>query len=509
MKKHLILIIILLILIFPVRNARGSELSKIIDQVTGFTLCNIPLITTIPGMSDNCAQTNPEHLDLVTVATGRLLIRTGFGCGNNFYERNENKETGDITGKNLDKRVVLLGDSLTMFGGFDEVWNAYLGGGIYKVMNKGAAGATSSAWKEHFEICINAKEPKDDPWASPPWNLGVPAGGYGRPQLPPRTIMMIGGNDFHVYKGMLQAMWWAVPLRRLNVVHNIEKLITYHHQGNNGCGDYRRVKNDAGEVTGIDPVSPDNEGKCPDNYKDDKIDYKDWGLGRLFVLLGNIPAISLDTTLVPGFDNLLRSLGLYNRPNDDIASNDNIKQADLHGDALTASLFEGYYEAYIEGLLAMYTLNMIAEQQNCGNLFGNCKDHTWASRQMYKLQFTSGAMSIVRGGVPYIHMYSFFRDNPANNRGCWWCADRGLWMGDKENYNHIFWSSNDGIHVNHINGYLRWGSIVTPFMSKYKMDEEDRRNDGVDAPGGEVTIPQGCDDLCLYVLCVMTGYCKN
>ncbi|MCP5494324.1 MAG: hypothetical protein H7A23_07190 [Leptospiraceae bacterium] len=99
------------------------------------------------------------------------------------------------------------------------------------------------------------------------------------------------GNDFHSYKGMLQAMWWAVPFRRLNTVYNIEKLITYHHQVNDGCGDYFRVTENGKKR--LDPDNPrrkNPDGSCIDKDGDGN-DYKDWGIGRLFVLLGNIPAV--------------------------------------------------------------------------------------------------------------------------------------------------------------------------------------------------------------------------
>ncbi|MCB1194455.1 MAG: hypothetical protein KDK90_28745 [Leptospiraceae bacterium] len=294
MKKYLILILILLVSIFPIRNIKGSDLSVLIDKLKGFTICQLKFYQAIPGMADNCARTTELYdFDPTPIVTGRVLIRSNFGCGNYFYKREFNKDINAFTGQNHDKHVALIGDSLTMFGGPSEIWDSYLGDGAYHVLNMGAAGSTSSAWKEHFETCIFGGE--KDPWiglgqAKPPNGINE-GGGYGRPQMPPRSIMMIGGNDFHSYKGMLQAMWWAVPFRRLNTVYNIEKLITYHHQVNDGCGDYFRVTENGKKR--LDPDNPrrkNPDGSCIDKDGDGN-DYKDWGIGRLFVLLGNIPAV--------------------------------------------------------------------------------------------------------------------------------------------------------------------------------------------------------------------------
>lgn len=479
------------------QHANAGDIQEFWNKIASYTYCQIPIFNDIPGMTESCAKGNPDtSLDLTPIASGRLRIRNHFGCNKNFYDDRTDDNDGT---KNFDKHVVLLGDSLTDFGGDEVLWNLYLGNGRYNVLVKGAAGATSSAWKDHFDTCVT----RQDPFAS----LGPPAGDYGRPQAPPRSIMMIGGNDFHVFKGMLQAMPWAVPLRRLNTVYNIEKLITYHHQGNNGCGDYKRVIEN-GEVTGMKKVISNPDGTCSIEgmeAKDGK-NYENWGIGRLFVLLGNLPAVSLDPTSIPGYVESLKRLGLWERPNDDIANKDNLNQAELTNDALVVSMLRSYYEAYIGNLLSTYLLDTIVEIQNCGKL-SSCKDNTWVSRQMYKLQFTSHAMTIIRKGVPFIHMYSLFRDVSANNNGCWWCADKTYWMGSEYTGIHTI-SLKDGIHINYPNGYLRWGGIVTPFMEQLKMDQDTRLYDGVETPGGEVVIPQGCDDLCLYIICVMTGICK-
>lgn len=523
MKKKLILFITMLVSIYPVKNTNGSELSVLIDKVKGNTICKLKFFQAIPGMVESCSKTTDIYkFDIIPNMTGRWILREKLGCG--YYAYDARIDPDDPTkviapdgrgGRNEDKHVALLGDSLTMFGGDSSIWDQYLGGGAYHVLELGAAGATSSAWKEHFETCIKGEKEgsKHDPWiglGQPKPNIGYGQRGYGRPQLPPRSIMMIGGNDFHAYKGMLQAMWWAVPFRRLNTVYNVEKVITYHHQGNDGCGDYFRVTENGKKR--LDPNNPDrmnDEGNCIDtNGSGGEVDHEDWGIGRLFVLLGNIPAVSLDPTVVPGYYSMLQRLGLYDKPHDDIVDKENIKQAELYGDALAMAITVEMMEGMIGNLLARYGFINLVNYQNCGVLLKDCSDNTWASRQMFKLQFTLNAMNYIRKGFPYIHMYSFFRDKNANDRGCWWCADRGLWMKDEGGYNHVVWSSDDGIHLNHINGYLRWGTILTPFMGKYGMDQDTRLGDDFEGPGGEVVVEPGCDDLCLYILCIMTGYCK-
>jgi len=323
MKKYTYIFYIVLILLFPLKQMQASYLSDIMDKLEGFTFCQIPLVTDVPGMTEKCAQTNPDgKLNFVPIITGRMILRLNLGLGCSQYSLG--------TGRN----VALLGDSLTHYGGDNDLWNMYLGGGSYKVLARGAAGSTSSAWKDHFDLCTSGQ----DPLVGFPWNLAPPAGGYGRPQLPPRSIMMIGGNDFHVFKGVLKALWWAVPLRRLNTVNNIEKVITYHHQGNNGCGDHVRTFDASGNMS-LQPIVPVN-GVCPDSNGDGIVDYKDWGIGRLFVLLGNLPAVSLDSTTIPGFGELLRRLGLNDKPNDDVATTDNIHKADLTGDSLVPLCLE-------------------------------------------------------------------------------------------------------------------------------------------------------------------------
>jgi len=115
-------------------------------------------------------------------------------------------------------------------------------------------------------------------------------------------------------------------------------------------------------------------------------------------------------------------------------------------------------------------------------------------------------MALIRGGVPFVHMYSSFRDNGANSRGCWWCADKSLWLGGKYGVSNTI-SLEDGIHLNHPNGYIRWASVVTPFMEQYKMNTPNR-TDNVMQPGAEVTQSNGCDDTCLILICYFFGVCK-
>ena len=49
MKKYLILILILLVSIFPIRNIKGSDLSVLVDKLKGFTICQLKFYQAIPG----------------------------------------------------------------------------------------------------------------------------------------------------------------------------------------------------------------------------------------------------------------------------------------------------------------------------------------------------------------------------------------------------------------------------------------------------------------------------
>jgi len=418
--------------------------------VNDFT-CNLPGIKTIGSVRDRCNRAGTgdnigfDQDDLITTLAGYLLVASK-GCADKSYNPAEEDPASR-------KNVALLGDSLTHFGGIDEFWDAYLGQGRFKVLALGAAGSTSWAWRKHFDYC----DSKDNPI-----------------QLPPRSIMMIGGNDFHVFKGILIPMWWAVPFRHAQVLNNLERMVTHHVKGNDGKGD------------------PDQNDGVP--------------RGRLFVVLGNIPAISPDPTTVPGLKELYKLIGVWEKPNpiriDDPNSFVMPAPPDLLG--FNLNMLMDAYLAFSYPDISYKVQQILSGQDDT--------DHSWASRQMYKLQFYEHVMAIKRSGpspgsVPYVHMYHYFRDKSAVTRGCWWCAERGFWM-DETNDPAVTFSFRDGIHINHLNGYALWGAAVTPMMDLLQMQNE-KRTDSLGIPGEETDWGGGdCDDLCLLLLCIYAGICK-
>lgn len=296
--------------------------------------------------------------------------------------------------------------------------------------------------------------------------------------------MMIGGNDFVLFKGILKPLWWSVYFRQNHILNNLEKIVTHHHRGNNGCGDFDAKGK---EIT-----------KCTD-------DPSDWGRGRLFVLLGNIPAVSLDPTQIPFQKDMLIRLGLWERPNDDLFDAERTEEE--QGISFFKITIQSMAEAYIDIMMMRnIILQPIINIQQCGRLTG-CIDKTWESRQMHKLQFRQHAMATKRG-IPYVHMYSNFRDLAANDRGCWWCGEKGLWLNDNYGYSNTAFSMNDGIHINHPFGYQRWAGQILPTMRDLKM-HTDKREDDYPAPGEENNHGPECDDLCMAIICAATGVCKK
>jgi hypothetical protein len=57
MKKY---ILISIIFIYPQIKLHTSDLSDVLNRIESFTFCQIPLYTNIPGMAENCAETNPD-----------------------------------------------------------------------------------------------------------------------------------------------------------------------------------------------------------------------------------------------------------------------------------------------------------------------------------------------------------------------------------------------------------------------------------------------------------------
>jgi hypothetical protein len=486
--KNYLLIILLMNMFFSYLHA--SELSDLMGRIGNLTICNFPFLANLPGIDSNCQNNSWKGGDTATLYAGRMFIN-GYGCGTQSFNPNDNQSTD--TTKHI--YVSLIGDSLTHYAG--DFWNFYLSNGTFKVKNMGAAGATSSAWREHFEHCTNLTSSVSNQ----------------RLQLPPRTIMMIGGNDFHVFKSILMPLWWAVPLRRNSVLNNIEKIATHHHRGNNGCGDYDSNRNivtptSCTESEKEDPTKcfeyPGNS--CKDKNGDGTIDYKDWGRGRLYMLLGNIPAASLDPTVVPYLTGLFQRLGYYMRPHDDMVHSQeriNAAKEDLRN---LGYLFTLYRDSWITFLSTNFILSTYINYQNCGILNPSkvCDDHSWVSRQMFTLQFWEHALSYERGGIPFIHMYTHFRDGASNTRGCWWCADKSLWYNGHPG---VIYSFDDGIHINHVAGYARWASRILPEMERLQMNSP-KRTDDVSSPGAEQNHGTDCDDLCMLFLCYWAGICN-
>jgi len=68
MKKHTTIILIIIFSILPLKQVQASYLSDIMDKLAGFTFCQIPLVTDVPGMTEKCAQANPDgKLDFVPI----------------------------------------------------------------------------------------------------------------------------------------------------------------------------------------------------------------------------------------------------------------------------------------------------------------------------------------------------------------------------------------------------------------------------------------------------------
>ena len=483
---------------FPLKT-EASYLSELLEKVGVLSICNFPYLSNLPGMEASCETGSFTKSDLVTLLAGRSIINS-HGCSDKSYKPPTKTDNGD---KN-DIYVSLIGDSLTHYGGDtgkETLWNTYLSNGQFKVTNLGAAGSTSSAWREHFDNCENQTTAQVNQ----------------RMQLPPRSIMMIGGNDFHVFKGILQPLWWAVPFRRNQVLNNIERIATHHHKGNNGCGDFDAdgtavapescIEGDKAFPTQCYQYSTQNQSRtCPDRNNDGVIDRSDWGRGRLFMLLGNLPAVSLDPTVIPVLNPIFRRFGFYEKPNDNMVENEgNILNAENTLKQLGGILLL-YYESMIPFLTRNALISTVINYRDCGKLSPSkvCTDHTWVSRQMFKLQFWENVMAYKRGGIPYIHMYSFFQDPGSNSRGCWWCADKGLWMSG---HDAVVFSLDDGIHINHVAGYGKWASVIIPAMEHLKMNEA-TRTDSIDPPGYEADHGPGCNDQCLIILCYVFKICK-
>jgi len=467
-------IIIIIISLSFASSLNASVLSEKVNQILGDTqqyLCSDLGFNQIDPFRAACGtpEISFKESDFQTIYAGRFLIANGLGCGTKNYD-----ETKEL--KN-NFNVALLGDSLTMFGGENTIWNLYLSGGRYKALALGAAGSTSSAWREHFENCEAGRGDIGFPTPNP----------NGRLQLPPRSIMMIGGNDFHVFKGILQPMWWLVDLRHNSVLNNVERIITHHHKGNNGCGDDPKIV-----------LKPN--GTCPDTDKNGAVNSFDWGRGRLFVSLGNIPAVSVDPThpRLLTFLTIFQILGLMTPLAFDENTSGTLNTNEY--DVMEKTL-------YITRRLLDTNVDIILKpaaeiEANFGGINAGKKNHAWVSREMHILQNKIQAVQIKRMGFMYVHMYKHFRNSAANSRGCFWCADLELWM-DRSDIK----SFNDGIHLSHVKGYTRWAQTVVPYMEVAEMYNHER-TDIFGPPGAEIPGRAECDDLCLLVLCYYFGVCK-
>lgn len=449
-------------------SIRASDLSEFLDHMEGELGGLLPEINDFVcdslGLKDlpeiGCAKESVDVVSdiLVPSLTGRYIIAQ-HGCGNHSYNPSTDKDK---------HYVALLGDSLTHFGG--SFWDAYYANGKYKVTNLGAMGATSDAWREHFDNCEAYRN--DFLFNSP----GVEK---GRMRLPTRSLMMIGGNDFHVYKGILQPLWFLIDLRHNNVLNNVERIITHHHKGNDGCGD--RLA--AGEV-------------CDDVTGDGIVDYQDWGRGRLFVYLGNIPAVSYDPTTDPILANLFTNLDLFTMIAFDVPT---MVMNEEEAHRYTRGSENWGFVRYWARRMADAYIDVIMDIQVSLGIRDNDINHSWASREMHVLQANIYDVMYRRHGFGYVPLYGKFRDAAANQRGCYWCANQDLWMDGAL-------SANDGIHINHVNGYATWAWNVLPAMEAANMDSP-VRTDPFGPPGVEDTGRDAINDWLLILACFWFEIC--
>lgn len=435
-----------------------GEIGGLLPAINDF-FCNGLGLKDLPeiGCTDNSVDVVKDIL--VPSLTGRWVIAQ-YGCGTTSF---------DPVGDKDKHYVALLGDSLTHFGG--PFWDSYYASGKYKVMNLGAMGATSDAWREHFDNC----EAHRNDFLFSSQNID-----QGRMRLPPRSLMMIGGNDFHIYKGILQPLWFLIDLRHNNVLNNVERIITHHHKGNDGCGD--RLAE--GEV-------------CDDVTEDGIIDYQDWGRGRLFVYLGNIPAVSYDPTTDPILVSLFSSLDLFTMIAFDVPTMV-MNEEEAHRYTRGSENW-GFVRYWSRRMLDAYIDVMMDVQVSLG-IKDHDKNHSWDSREMHVLQANIYDVMYRRHGFGYVPLYGKFRDTAANQRGCYWCANEDFWIDGNL-------TLNDGIHINHVQGYANWAWNVLPAMEAAGMDSP-VRTDPFGPPGVEVTDRPAINDWLLILACFWYHICE-
>lgn len=402
--------------------------------------------------------------------TGQQVLDNQIGCGTHWADTDRpfanSSSLAELKGDAA--RVAFLGDSLTHFSGPNEFWDYYLGTKNFKTVNLGAAGSGSTQWREHFDRC----EAEGN-----------------RLTLPTRSMMMIGGNDMHVWKSMLQPMWFLVPHRINSILYNVDKIIDHHKKGNDGEGD---------------------KGENPGGV----------ARGRLFVVLGNIPAVSVDPTQSEILYSIYQSLDLISQPY--VTNIWDQQPYTIEEDDTATYLYKKIVEAALPGII-----DPIASELDPH--YDTYKNHTWASRQMFEIQhklqllvvfrhfgsMAKGEEALASGNVdqnamsvPYIHMWDFFTDKSATDRGCYWCANRDLWMKEKFGGTNYSISFNDGIHINHPYGYMTWAGRIKPTMDELNMSTL-TREDSLPPPGEELGISSGCDDMCLIAMCFYFGICKT